>query len=116
MRELGLFMMGCATGLALGGLIVAVVFSVRGHRNHIHEWSPWTGWVGLHSSVDMDTWWKRERRCRTCGRVGYERAGRHTCFASAEHCPHYDNLAVMFDEDYTVKKMERDMGMGGQGD
>lgn len=104
-------------GWLLGGLsamlIMSTILAARQRRNHIHEWSPWTEWVGFHDNEEIATWWKRERRCRTCGRVKEERAGRHDCFNKADKCPHYKTLAVTFDEKYAVKKMERDLGIDG---
>lgn len=113
MRVFAAFMLGWLLGGVSALLIMSTILAVRDQRRHIHEWSPWTEWVGFHDTTEQDTWWKRERRCRTCGRVEYDRAGRHTCFASAEHCPHRDNLAVTFDEDYAIQKMKWDLGTGG---
>lgn len=113
MRTFGIFVLGWGIGVFMCSLLILTASTVQRRRAHIHEWSPWTEWIGFHDRREGETWWKRQRRCRTCGRVAYERAGRHTCFEDSDKCSHREALAVTFDEDYAVKKMEKDMGIGG---
>lgn len=100
MREFGLFVLGWGVGMLMASLGIFIVLAVQQRRNHIHSWSPWTTWIGYHDRAEQDTWWKRQRRCRTCGRVDYERAGRHHCFDDSDKCSHYTTLAVTFDNPF----------------
>lgn len=108
------FMLGLATGMVLGALIINVVLVSR-RRRHVHLWSPWTDWTAIRTTSRSATRWDRVRRCRTCGDTQTESAGEHTCIDPVERCPHYKTLAVTFDEDWVIRKMERDAGVGGNG-